>query len=135
MIFTSFSKGSQIFTVRKYKPVDKSGEDNEHKKEVKVQLEDFDKSEVDKIIKGQREGVKVYYEDEQIIAFDVTSKPVAKVHILIVAKEAQLTSLRKVQEGKDEALLGHMMVQAASIAREAGLQDGYRIVTENGRDC
>ena len=36
MIFTSFSKGSQIFTVRKYKPVDKSGEDNEHKKEVKV---------------------------------------------------------------------------------------------------
>ena len=59
-------------------------------------MEDFDQSEVDKIIKGQREGVKVYYEDEQIIAFDVTSKPVAKVHILIVAKEAQLTSLRKV---------------------------------------
>ena len=65
----------------------------------------------------------------------MTSKPVAKVHILIVAKESQLTSLRKVQEGKDEALLGHMMVQAASIAREAGLENGYRIVTDNGRDC
>ena len=63
MIFTSFSKGSPIFTVRKYKPVDKSGEANEHKNEVKVQLDEFDQSEVDKIIGGQRDGIKVYYED------------------------------------------------------------------------
>ena len=55
MIFTSFSKNSPTFVVRKYKPVDRSGNDNENKEkqqEVKVTLDEFDESEIDKIIAG-----------------------------------------------------------------------------------
>ena len=100
MIFTSFSKASPIFTVRKHKAVDKNAGQNEFKKQedVKVTLEELEQSEVDKIIEGQRDGLKVYFEDDKIIAFG-EKKPVAKVHILIVAKDIKLTSLKKVQEG------------------------------------
>ena len=42
MIFTSFSKASPIFTVRKHKAVDKNANENENKKEVKVTLDEFD---------------------------------------------------------------------------------------------
>ena len=58
-------------------------------------MEELEQSEIDKIIEGQRDGVKVYFEDEKIIAFG-EKKPVAKVHILVVAKDNKLTSLKKV---------------------------------------
>ena len=58
-------------------------------------LDELEQSEIDKIIEGQRDGVKVYFEDEKIIAFG-EKNPVAKVHILVVAKDIKLTSLKKV---------------------------------------
>ena len=34
----------------------------------------------------------------------------------------------------DAALLGHLMVKAAEVAKAAGLGNGYRLVVNNGRD-
>ena len=51
----------------------------------------------------------VLFEDEKVIAF-TEKKPVAKVHFIVAAKDPKLTSLQKVQEERDEALLGHMML-------------------------
>ena len=90
MIFTSFSKDSPIFTVRKYKPKDtgekkqKDGQDAVKAKEVKVKLDEFADSEIDNIIEGERKGVPVLYEDEKVIAF-TEKKPVAKKHCGVAA--------------------------------------------------
>lgn len=81
-----------------------------------------------KIVAGQIPSKKVL-EDEQILAFhDIDPK--APKHILVIPKK-HLASLADVQPG-DEALLGHILATAASIAREHGLGNGYRVVISTG---
>ena len=80
LIFTEFSKGSPIFTVRKYKPVDKSktnDNQNQSKKEEKLNPEQFEDSVIDKIINGDRSEVNVLHEDDKLIAYEVKSGKVA----------------------------------------------------------
>lgn len=74
----------------------------------------------------------VVYEDDTVFAFrDI--KPQAPVHVLIVPKKpipriAEATSA-------DHAVLGHLMLKAAEVARKLGLEpSGYRLVFNNGRD-
>ena len=64
---------------------------------------------MDKIVEGERSDVTVLFEDEKVIAF-TERKPVAKVHFIVAAKDPKLTSLQKVQEARDEAVLGQMML-------------------------
>ncbi len=73
------------------------------------------------------------YEDDQVVAFRDLN-PVAPVHILIVPKEHKLNLS---EYGKaDEQLLGHILVTAARIARELGLEEsGYRVITNAGPDA
>jgi histidine triad (HIT) family protein len=72
------------------------------------------------------------YEDDLVLAFrDI--KPQAPTHILIVPKRP----LPRVNEAQaaDQALLGHLLLKAAEVARRAGLgETGYRLVINNGRD-
>jgi histidine triad (HIT) family protein len=49
-----------------------------------------------------------------------------------VASKSQIKALENVTEN-DEKLLGHMMKTVAMIAKEKGLQDGYRTVMNNGK--
>ena len=73
------------------------------------------------------------YEDEQVAAFKDLN-PVAPVHVLIVPKEHKL-NLSEYGE-TDEQLLGHILVVAARIARELGLEEsGYRVITNAGPDA
>ena len=51
----------------------------------------------------------------------------------MVAKDKRLTSLQKVKE-EDEALIGHMMLTVSKLAKER-MKEGFRVVTENGKDC
>ena len=138
MIFTNFSKASPIFTVRKYKPSgrgrEREAEDVVKAAEVKVNLNELDDSVLDRIVKGERAGVTVLYEDEKVIAF-AEKKPVAKIHFIVAAKDKRLSSLQKVQEGEDEGLLGHMMLTVAKVARQCEMSEGYRVVTDSGRNC
>jgi histidine triad (HIT) family protein len=84
-----------------------------------------------KIIDGELPCDKVY-ENERIIAFKDIA-PVAPVHILIVPKKpiSNLDSVTK----DDSALLGEMMVLASELAKKFGVEDGYRLLTNNGKEA
>jgi histidine triad (HIT) family protein len=72
---------------------------------------------------------KKIFEDEQILAFhDIDPK--APKHILVIPKK-HMASLADADPG-DEALLGHLMLAVAEIAREQGLGKGYRVVISTG---
>ena len=72
---------------------------------------------------------KIAHEDELCIAFhDV--QPQAPVHLLIVPKRL---IVRVGEAGaEDQALLGHLLLTAANLARELKLDAGFRIVINNG---
>jgi histidine triad (HIT) family protein len=60
--------------------------------------------------------------------------PVAAVHFLVIPKNRDgLTGISKA-EPRHEALLGHLMVVAAKVAKSENLQEnGYRIVINEGK--
>ena len=84
-----------------------------------------------KIIDGDIPATKVY-EDDDVLAFrDI--QPQAPVHILVIPKKPIVSAATAQPE--DEALMGKLMLTAASVARQEGLEeDGYRLVTNIGRE-
>ncbi|MDE6274107.1 MAG: histidine triad nucleotide-binding protein [Clostridiales bacterium] len=81
-----------------------------------------------KIVAGEIPAHKVYENDEMIIFKDI--EPKAKIHLLCVPKEhfAYLTELNEDRA----ALLARMMETIARIKDELGLEDGYRLVINQG---
>ena len=75
----------------------------------------------------------IVYEDDKVIAFrDV--KPQAPTHILIVPKKPIPRIADAVPE--DHQVLGHLLIKAAQIAKDAGLlKSGFRLVINNGPDA
>ena len=83
-----------------------------------------------KIVAGQIPSTAVY-QDELAYAFaDVNPK--APVHVLIVPRE-HIASLAEAA-AEHSSLLGHLSWVAAEIAREKGLQKGYRVVINTSED-
>ena len=69
----------------------------------------------------------IVYEDDQCLAFEDIA-PKAPVHVLVIPKVTTLATLNDASQA-DAALLGHMMLVAAGIARERGVADsGWRLV-------
>lgn len=85
-----------------------------------------------KIIAGEIPSDKVY-EDDELYAFRDIS-PQAPTHILLIPKEHRLQSAREISSG-DGALLERMFIAATHIAKEQGLEKGYRLVTNSGEDA
>lgn len=79
----------------------------------------------ERIIRGEIPASFVY-RDERVVAFrDI--HPRAPVHLLIVPVKP-IPTADDVTEA-DEALLGHMLVVAAQLARREGISaDGYRLI-------
>ena len=75
---------------------------------------------------------KIIYEDDQVLAFhDI--QPQAPVHVLVIPKKA----IPRIGEAlvHDQALLGHLLLKAADVARSLGLESsGYRLVINHGLD-
>jgi histidine triad (HIT) family protein len=83
-----------------------------------------------KIVAGSIPSTAVYQDDNCYAFQDI--RPEAPVHILIVPRE-HIASLA--EAGKEHpALLGHLLVTAADIARTKDLGKGYRIVINTGDD-
>lgn len=81
-----------------------------------------------KIINGDIPSKKVY-EDEQVFAFcDID--PQAPVHILIIPKE-HIASAAEINE-ENSSVVAHIFETAAKIAKDMGLSDGFRVVTNCG---
>lgn len=69
---------------------------------------------------------RIVYEDRQVVAFEDIN-PQAPVHTLVIPR-SHVATLNDVG-AEDEALLGHMMLVAARLAKDKGIdKEGFRIV-------
>lgn len=75
---------------------------------------------------------KLAHEDEHCIAIhDI--HPQAPVHLLVIPKRpiARVAAA----SAADQAVLGHLLLTAASLAKQLGLEEsGFRLVINNGRN-
>lgn len=83
-----------------------------------------------KIVAGQIPARKVHEDDELLVFHDIN--PWAPVHVLMIPKQ-HIASLYDVGPAH-EALLGRMMALAPKLMRELGVNDGFRVVVNTGRD-
>ena len=83
-----------------------------------------------KIANGEIPSNKVY-EDEQIMCFH-DADPQAPVHVLIIPKK-HIESLDDLQE-EDKELVGTIMLKVKDLAKDLGLDNGYRLVNNCGED-
>lgn len=81
-----------------------------------------------KMIEGKVPSKKVY-EDDNVYAFhDI--RPQAPTHILVVPKK-HIRGLKEAQP-EDSEIIGYMHIVAAQLARERGIEEGYRTVFNVG---
>jgi histidine triad (HIT) family protein len=75
---------------------------------------------------------KIEHEDEHcIVLHDI--QPQAPVHLLIVPKKV----IPRVGEASaaDQAVLGHLLLAAGTVAKKLNLANGFRLVVNNGPDA
>jgi len=83
------------------------------------------------LLSGEIEG-DILYQDDEVAAFrDIN--PQAPVHILVVPRR-HIPSLAEVGS-PEESLMGKLLLTAARMARQEGLEDdGFRVVINTGDD-
>ena len=82
-----------------------------------------------KITRGEIPCKKIY-EDAEVLAFHDIN-PVAPVHFMLVPKQ-HIESLLDVGDAH-AALLGKLLLLAPKLAREQGLESGFRTVINSGK--
>jgi len=85
----------------------------------------------EKIIAGDIPSEKVF-EDERLIAIKDIN-PQAPVHLLIITKKC-IPSIQMLS-GEDFSILGEIIALAQQLAKEFGVEDNYRLLTNNGEDA
>lgn len=84
-----------------------------------------------KIIKGELPAEKVF-ENERILAIkDI--HPKAPVHLLIMPKK-EIRDLQSLLP-EDRGLIAEIIAVAQQLAAEFHIEDGYRLITNNGSDA
>ncbi len=83
-----------------------------------------------KIVAGSIPAKKVY-EDEKALAFE-DLRPQAPTHVLIIPKK-HIVDIKEAGEA-DAELIGYCNLVAARIARDRGIEKGYRTVYNVGPD-
>lgn len=80
-----------------------------------------------KIIEGEIPSTKVY-EDDYVYAFN-DLEPQAPVHVLVIPKK-HISNVDEIVE-EDKELIGHIYLSISKIAKDLGLEKGYRVVVNN----
>ncbi len=75
---------------------------------------------------------KIVYEDDLCLAFEDIN-PQAPTHLLVIPKKP-IVSVDDVAE-QDATVVGHLFVVMRKIAAQLGMTDGYRVVTNCGRNA
>ncbi len=71
----------------------------------------------------------IIYEDEHCLAIhDI--QPQAPVHVLVIPRKPIPRLVDA--EPQDQALLGHLLIAAGTVARQLGVAEGFRLVINNG---
>lgn len=82
-----------------------------------------------RIIAG-RAPAKIIYQDKSVVAIE-DANPQAPIHFLVIPRE-HLPSLKEATK-EQESVLGKLLIVAAQLARERGLElKGYRTVINTG---
>lgn len=90
----------------------------------------MEKTLFQKIMDGDIPG-QMEHEDEHCIALrDIN--PQAPTHLLVIPRKPIPRVGEATQE--DQSTLGHLLLTAASLARKLNLDNGFRIVINNGSD-
>ncbi len=82
------------------------------------------------IANGEIPSTKVY-EDDKVLAF-LDLDPQAPTHFLVVPK-AHIASVNDIDEDNAD-IIAHIFTVISKIAKEQGLENGYRVVTNTGED-
>jgi len=82
-----------------------------------------------KIARGEIPSKKVYEDDELFAFHDI--HPVAPVHFMLIPK-LHVASLMEADDSH-AALLGKMLLLAPKLAKEQGLDNGFRTVINTGK--
>lgn len=82
-----------------------------------------------RIARGEIPSRKVYEDDEVFAFHDI--HPVAPVHFMLIPK-LHIVSLLEADTSQ-QMLLGKMLLLASRLAREQGLQNGFRTVINSGK--
>jgi len=82
----------------------------------------------DKILDGSIPATFIHQDDKCVAFNDVA--PQAPVHFLVIPRK-RIAMIEKAEDGDGE-LLGHLMLTARKVAKEQGLEKGYRVVINNG---
>lgn len=85
----------------------------------------------EKIIKGELPSEKVYENERILVIKDIY--PAAPVHLLILPKK-HIPNLQSVSQ-EDLPLIAEMCEIAQKLAKEFGIADGYRFLTNNGNNA
>ena len=84
-----------------------------------------------KILNGEIPADFVYQDDEVVAFRDIN--PQAPVHILVIPRKPLVSAADAKPE--DAQLMGRLMLVAAEVARQQGLEEtGYRLVTNIGQN-
>ena len=83
-----------------------------------------------KIISGEIPSTKVY-EDDKILAFKDIN-PMAPVHVLVIPK-IHIENVDGITE-ENSGYVAHIFEKIPQIAKESGLTNGYRVITNCGED-
>lgn len=84
-----------------------------------------------KIIDGELPSEKVF-ENERILAIkDI--HPVAPVHLLIITKK-EIPSIQALEQ-EDLSLIGEIITISQKLAEEFGVEENYRLLTNNGEEA
>lgn len=81
-----------------------------------------------KIMDGEIPGEFIYQDDQCVVLRDID--PQAPVHLLVIPRKP----IPRIAEAKEEdaTLLGHLLLVARKVAREMNLENGFRVVINNG---
>ncbi len=83
-----------------------------------------------KIIAGDIPAEKIY-EDDEVLAFRDIS-PQAPTHFLVIPKK-HYSDLSEIDQ-EDDQLIGKIVRTGAELAAQEGLDNGYRVIFNNGPD-
>jgi histidine triad (HIT) family protein len=83
-----------------------------------------------RIIDGEIPGEFVHRDEHCVAIRDI--QPAAPVHILVIPRRP-IPSLMELDE-EDAGLVGHLMLVIARIAKQEGLERGYRVVVNTGEE-
>lgn len=82
-----------------------------------------------KILAGEIPSDKIYEDDKMLVFKDLYPK--ADVHLLAIPR-VHIESLNEVSNEHDE-IIAHMIKQLPKLAKEQGLQDGFRTIINTGK--